>query len=276
MNRWEKFENECFENIKNILNEHNINLDIIQNGGSNSNFGDIDLYKNNNLITNIECKLSPSQSGQFVITEEVNGYVLSSRNKFSNRFSEKILSIINDRKLKPKSQKGLEIILPNSILKEWITEHYSTKNSQFIMTSQNLNSFKAILPFKDIEKYFNMTAILRRKKSGSHNIPIKHRETTKQIVKDFIIKNNFKLTEFQEENDKLYVIMDCLNNTEDKYYLNNNTLFLRRLKDQNKNKYIIKKLSKTNNLTVIFQLEYIGPSKNIGYQEFLNYILNNI
>lgn len=276
MNRWEKFENECFENIKKNLNDYNINIDIIQNGGSNSNFGDIDLYKNNNLITNIECKLSPSQSGQFVIVEKENKYILSSRNKFNNKFSEKILSVINEEKIIPKNQKGIEITLPNSILKEWITEHYSNKNSKFIMTSQNLNSYKAIIPFKDIEKHFNMTAILRRKKSGSHNIPKKHKESTKKIVENFIIKNNLKLINFKEEKDKLYVVIDSENMIEEKYYLNDNTLFLRRIKEENENKYIIKQLSQTNNLTVIFQLEYIGPHQNIGYQKFLDYILTNL
>lgn len=273
MNKWEKFEEECFEKTKKILKDYNI--DVKKNGGSNSNFGDIDLYKNNNLITNIECKLSPSQSGQFVIVEEGNKYILSSRNKFTNKFSGKILSVINDKKITPKNQKGIEITLPNFILKEWITEHYSNKSSQFIMTSQNLNSFKAIIPFKDIEKNFNMTAILRRKKSGSHNIPKKHKESTQKIVENFILKNNLKLVKFIEEQDKLYVIINPENTTEEKYYLNENTLFLRLIEKDNKNenKYIIKKLSKTNNLTVIFQLEYIGPHQNIGYQEFLDCIL---
>src|SRR5699024_12845172 len=92
-----------------------------------------------------------------------------------------------------------------------LTEHYSNKNSKFIMTSKNLNSYKAIIPFKDIEKHFNMTAILRRKKSGSHNIPKKHKESTKKIVENFIIKNNLKLINFKEEKDKLYVVIDSEN-----------------------------------------------------------------
>lgn len=267
MQKWEKFENECAEYLEDIIK--NTNLKVKKNGGSNSNEGDIDIVNDKKIIMNIECKLSPSQAGQFVIKEEENGFTISKRNKNVNKFSNKILDFINKNKLTPEKQKGVTIKLPDYILSHWLIEHYSNKKTEFIITSDSLNSFKAIIPLKNISDYFKMEAILRRKKSGSHDVSKKNRDFVKEEIKKFIDSNKGKLNKFELVNKKLFVDF-FLKNKKDRYYLNNSRIFLKF--DEETKQYVVRELSKTNNLTVIFQLQYIGYPENLNRQALINLI----
>lgn len=270
MKKWERFENECAVFLSKILNFDNIV--VYQNGGSNSNDGDIDLFHDNELITNIECKLSPSQSGQFVIVKEGNSFTMSNKNKNRNKFSEKILKVINQEDLNPKDQKKIEIKLPNDILQSWIIDHYSSKKTDFIITSNKLNSFKALVPLSELSNYFEMEAVLRRKRSGSHHVPRKKIDLAQKQVKDFIENIDGKVNDFKIEDNKLWTDV-LLENKKESYYLENTRFFLRY--DDEKNKYIVKELSQTNNLTVIFEIKYIGPHEDINQNKLIELIKTN-
>lgn len=260
MKKWEKFEGECAVFLSKIVNFKNVT--VRQNGGSNSNDGDIDIYYNDEVLTNIECKLSPSQSGQFVIKKQDNNFVLSDKNKNHNEFSEQILNVINQTKNLLKTKNYMEIPLPDNITQHWIVDHYTNKNTDFIITSNNLNSFKAIIPLNEISDYFETKAILRRKKSGSKNIAKKDIDSVKDEVKKFIENKNGRVRGFKENGKKLYVDA-FLEKGDDKYKLPNSLLFLRY--DYDTKSYVVTKRSNTNNHTVIFEIKYKGPYKDINH-----------
>lgn len=266
---WEKFEVQCYKKLNSLLN-HDESIRIQRNGGSDSTKSDIDIFKNKKLKTSIECKYSPAQSGQFVIMYRNKKFELSSKNKYINNISKDILDIINQENITDNDikQNAIKINLPNHILKNWIINHYKEKKSELIMTSTKLNSYIAIIPFLKIDQYFKMTAVIRKKKSGSRDISKKNIEITKNKIKSHFQNINVKVEYFEIENKKLFVKINTYPELYDKYYLDNNNLYLSY--DALKNMHRIKQLSKTNNSTVIFLLEYIGPKNNIGTQELLN------
>ena len=167
MKNWEKFEDEAVE----YLNKKISLFSFLKQGGSNSNSEDIRIEKNGDLInTNIEAKLSPSQSGQFVIFEKKNQYFISTKNKRYNPISKLILENLNCEFHKyslSKKNSVIQIKKINKLLAKWIESHYLSKNSLFLITSNKLSSFKCIVPVKQIKKFFEISACIRKKKSGT-------------------------------------------------------------------------------------------------------------
>jgi len=271
MKDWKKFEKEAV----NYLNQRYNSTDLkFKNcGGSNSKMPDIKVYRNDNHIFNVEAKLSPSQSGQFVVKIKDDKFIFSSNNVFEkNEYSGKIIKYLNENfefysRVK---QSSIEIDCPINSLENWIINHYKAKNSEFIITSNEVKSFKAIIPIEEIPKYFNVSANLRRKRSGTRHLPKSQRTEIRELLEDYLADLGVFIDEFKEEGKKTSIIINRSLNKEEQYFGVDN-FYLSPDKDMD-NKYFIKKRSMTNNINVIFSLEYIASTKDNGFEIFEEYI----
>lgn len=262
MENWQLFEQECCNYLNNSLKDYPFSFKC--SGGSDSTTSDIEVIKNNISVFSIEAKLTPSQSGQFVVLDNGNEFTYSPRNKFSNNaYSRQIIDYLNrniDLYTKVQ-QSAINIKCPNHILIGWIKEHYKAKNSKFIITSTSLDSNITIVPLEQLGQYFAVSACLRRKKSGSRNIPKSDFMLAERLVQDHLRNMRCKIKDIEKRDNRFVVTLDSdtrLNKS--KCYLDNDMFISEdRL---NSNRYIIKKLSKTNNANVVFSLRYIGNSNS--------------
>jgi len=271
---WEKFEIESCQ----FLNEEFSDLGVIfqRAGGTNSNTSDIEVLTENKELFSTEAKFSPSQSGQFVIIEEKEIYTFSNNSKFeSNIYTKKIIDYLNENKenYSPKGQKSIELKCDKKLLFDWIIEHYKTKDSYFVITSNRLNDYKAIIPIDDINRYFHVSAVIRRKRSGTRDIA---QYKIRSSIKELTAKYREEYGEIDEIITSKKTLVRFKNKVElkksERYFGSNYFLS----PSDNIGEYFIKERSNTNNLNVIFSLEYKGPERNIGIDFFRNFICKEL
>ena len=263
MQNWEIFENECVSYLEGSFT--NSDFQFVSSGGANSSVSDIEVYDNEkNNVFDIEVKLSPCQSGQFVTVVKKGQFILSPRNKFKNSFSNKIIILLNENFefFNKVEQAALDLCIDDDVLYSWIKEHYKSKNSLFIITSEVLKGYKAIIPIDDLEKYFEISACLRRKKSGTSNVS-KSGQNEAIIELKKSIPHGEKIREvligdkiFIEFENKSKLISRANRNIGDSYFLSPD--------NRGFGYYTLRKKSKTNNINVIFSLNYKGSKKNSG------------
>lgn len=277
MEIWAKFEQEALDYLKSLFPKQDYRFELV--GGSDSTKPDILVYKNNKTLFAIEAKYSPSQSGQFVVLQDNKGvFRYSERNQYQlNRYSMQIIDYINDNRdvYSNVSQSNIDILCEKNVLYNWVVHHYFEKNSRFVITANELKSYKAIIKTEEIKKYFQVNAGLRRKKSGSRHLPLYRREEAKQNVKDYFAKMGVRVAGFQEEDDKTVVFVQekVRLETKDRYF-GNNMYLSDYASGSSGSSYFIKVLSETNNVNVIFNLEYTGPKSSIGVGYFTDYLNN--
>lgn len=262
--KWEIFENNCFEYL--IYNYPD--CDFIKEGASNSRCSDIKVLNNKKYYFNIEAKMNSSQTSQFTLNIEKEKFKYSELNKNkNNKYSKEIIKYLNSNydNYKNINQNSVYIDLSNDLCKKWILSHYKTSDIRFIITGDNSN--KIILPIENIDKYFEIKCFLRRKKSGSRNLP----KSNIQVITDYIEKNidsNFNIFNI---NKNFYIEFNNQIEKDIKFNIDNDTYMISPL--ESKNIYSIRKLGKTNNPTVIFSLKL---KNKIQDKEDLNSFLNCI
>lgn len=262
--RWQIFENNCHEYLINNYGDYNVDFNKI--GDSNSNCSDIEVIKNLKNVFNIEVKMKKSQCGQFALRIEDDKFIYSQLNKSeSDTFSKKIIDFLNlnYNDYKNVKQSTLKIDLPQDIFEEWIMNHYSKLNSKFIITGDKKN--KIIVPIKNIKNYFKITCCLRRKKSGSRDIP----KSDYRIVKEYLENNIDNFVEIFNVDDSFFIKFDTEIKKNIKFDIENNSYKIILCEDSKFGQ--IKKLGKTNNPTVIFSLDlYNGKQLEADLDMFLN------
>lgn len=223
-------------------------------GGKNSNEPDIKVFLDGQYSFSIEVKLSPAQAGQFVIEKRGDCYFESERGKNINCFTKEILEYINTRHISEEvEQSGIKIDCPESLISKWIVEHYRAKHTLYFITSYGPDSNLILLHIKHISKYFECSAVIRRKKSGSRNI-------SQSKVKDVIGELNkhlqsiqVKLNQYQMVKKKLIIVTNQHKEIDrSKRYFSQNQYFLSL--NEPPSEYVVKTLSKTNNVNVVFSL----------------------
>ena len=166
---------------------------------NDSTMPDIELTLNSNKKKfYIEVKMPSSQTSQFALEITNNRFKCSKKNRFkSNKHSEEITKILNDNFdfYSKVSQHGIIVPVPNEISFSWIVSNMKNKNVKFI-TSVDSNGNKKIFSINQFNNFFNIKTVLRRKRSGSQNIP-------KTFYKDF--KKCFDL-KFPKYNYSLNII----------------------------------------------------------------------
>ncbi|MGL5983416.1 MAG: hypothetical protein ACRCZR_08815 [Cetobacterium sp.] len=262
MSNWKYFENNCVNYLN--TNYGNERIKFIEMGKSNSTTSDILVQIDGISKFLIEAKMSQAQSGQFVVLIDNDKFIFSSKNKTSeDDYSKFIVNYLNQyfSKYKDVGTTALKIDIPMSYFSNWIKSYYKSKNVKYVIT-EYMNNF-IILPIEKYDLYFNISSNLRRKTSGSNDLPNCYIDTFKDHLKNKIgvpfeiIKNGKK--QFLETTA-------CL----DRYKVNLSGVDIYITKDNED--LIIKKLGKTKNPTIIFSItstiEQI-PEDLIEFKKFI-------
>lgn len=254
MNRGENFENNCYNYLKEYY--HLKNSKFEHKGGMNSTESDIAVVKNGEVDFYIEVKDSQAQSGQFVVLpdEESKTFIYSPRNHTEpNEMTDAIISYMNTdfERFNNAGTAGEKLDLDSSIFSNWIIEHYRSRNVKYIMSQKD--NF-VILPIRKFAIYFDVVANYRAKKSGSRTPA----EKDIPIIMD-LIKNTYLSAQFHLEGKKLFVtIYETI--FQNRFIFEDYTFWL---SPKSNNRYEIRKLSNTNNKTVIFSVE-LREEQNIN------------
>ena len=260
MQRWQQFELEACEYLNNVFKD--LPFTFKCEGGSDSLGEDIMVYKGKDHIFSIEAKLSQAQSGQFsLIPIESCGkvqYTYSRDNKFpSDSNSEKIIKHLNQNinTYSEVTQRGIAINGLQSVLINWIINHYKTKSSKFIITSKGIGSFKAIVPIDQLRDNFYVHACLRRKRSGSRKVPNYQYELAETLAQTHFSGLGLGIKGFEYDGKGISLTLkSSAQLSKDQRYLPENMYISS--DRRGKNRYIIKKRSSTNNINVVFSLVY--------------------
>ena len=268
MERWKKFEIKSSNYLNRFLDIDNVST--TNDGGGNSRETDVKLYYKSNLLFSIEVKLSPSQSGQFVVKFDNKRFFLSKENHNLNKYSLKVIEILNRQGLDYKGE-NININCGDDLCFNWIKEHYTKKGVEFIITSNSIDSFYSIIPIDKINSFFEVSCVLRKKKSGTSDISIKDRLEVEKSVNEYLKSINNSVEKIDYDGKKMYL--------KSKKIINKSKLTVSEslfLSKQDENfRYRIKKRSSTNNPNVIFSLKYKGEKKDLGLTYLKEHIINN-
>jgi hypothetical protein len=223
----------------------------------------------------IECKKTPSQSGQFVVIDNNQKFIFSNKNKSpENDFTRIIINIINADypKYKKVAQSGIRLEL-EKVASQWIVDFYKQhKHVSYICFSEELDTFF----FSEIEKFndvFDITASLRRKKSGSRKLPEKHKDAALRILRNHdphirLVKvgNTYKVL---ARNSNTFDVKNKFKGDSSSTFDEDAAIYITKAKE-------VKILSATNNPNVIFSIKL---SKNwhkhtIEIKEIINRLIN--
>lgn len=247
MQNWEIFEQNATTFLQNIFN----NYKFKNTGSSNANTPDIEVHTKNNVhLFNIEAKYSPSQAGQIVIIDNNGHFEFSLKSKNPRVVSTDILiSHINSNydKYAQVSQSSIPIDIHTDILYDFIEEQYEIKANKWIIASNNksnlTNDTMCLIPTEELRQNFDISASLRRKKSGTSEVAKSFREEAKIIIRS-LCKNPI----FEEQDKKIFLYGDIGTHPHE---LPNNLY----LSKKDTHKYEIRKRSNTNNANIMFSLK---------------------
>jgi hypothetical protein len=263
---WEKFEDEVLEYLRTNFPQ----LAFGESAKSDATKGDIPIF-NPDLMGYAEVKLCPAQSGQFVVIDENKTFKFSAKNKLLKTiFTDEIIKELNTSYMtyQTTGTAAMPIKVTSKRITEHIVEIYKSKDIVGTIVSTRLDSFKTFVPLEKFKHYFTFNAVLRRKKSGSRKVPKKEFLLSNDLAKLHLIKNEYTYQHNQQTNQ--YDIEKKLNETE--CYISEHYYFS--LKEENKDffTYVIRKLSQTANLSVVFSVQYKGPKKSEGWDDFIKEI----
>lgn len=243
---WQVFEDNCVKFLEDNTKSNNIKY--IQTGKSNSRESDIKVYKNSKFLFSIESKYIPAQCGQFVL--EKNDFLELSKQNFTiNKYSQPIVDTINDLDLDLELNLN-RIDIDNELMFDWIKEHYSNKNVKYFISSNQIDKNFNLIELEEIDKFFDVYCVLRKKKSGSRDVSNKKREEMVQVLKHHLKKQNIEVLNITLSGKSTLIKTSKTINS--KYFMNK----MGYLSEVENNLYKLKTLSNTNNLTFIFSINY--------------------
>ena len=262
MTDWELFEAEACHYLNELYK--NTPITFHETGGKDAYSSDIQVFSGEEYLFSIEAKYAPCQSGQFVLLEENDTYKLSAASTFEqNDYTEEIIRFLNEHKhhYSPKGQRALPIEMTQDVLAGWVVEHYKRKDSHFIITSTKLNDYKAMIPMERVGDYFNVSAVLRRKRSGTSYVARKRMAHCLEELEKYAMERDVTIEKITHGKKPSVRFQQDIELTRAESYVGED-YFLSRIRGERG--YYLKTRSKTNNLNVIFTLDYIGPEENIG------------
>lgn len=255
----EEFEKECYGYLEKEY--RTANTHFFHKGGMDSTKSDIAVFKNGKLDFYIEAKDSSAQSGQFVLlpNADTETFTFSPRNKSQpNQMTDIIIEYINSdfHRFNNAGTAGESIDIQTDVFSNWIIQHYQKKNVKYVI-SRGLDY--VIFPIRKYQKYFNITANFRTKKSGSRTPSQKDIAIIKQCI-----TSRYPSSSFTQVQKKLYVTIAAPLAT-DKFILGKYTYYLSK---QSHNEYEVRKLSNTYNMNVIFSVNLIKDQDPNDLREF--------
>jgi len=250
LQKWEIFQDEAVDFLNNYFN-----ADFAMEGGFDATTSHITARKSNHLIATIEAKFGPTQAGQIVL-EPVDGkFIFCEKSKNdSNLYTQEIIKYLNSKytSFAGVNTATIHVDLSNNILFNWVKTIYADKNVEWIISSNKFNNLTLdnllFIPISEIENYFDISLVFRRKKTGNTQIPgkdiIDFKTQLDLITKNYKIKktnNKYLLTTKSRLSDfnigERYLV--SMTNVDCQYYIkkkdintNPNVMFQLNLKDK--------------------------------------------
>jgi hypothetical protein len=174
LQKWEVFQNEATE----FLNDY-FNIDFAMEGGFDATTSEITARKADQILTTIEAKFCPAQAGQIILLSNGSEFSFSDKSKnSSNSYTQEIIKYLNTNYSLFSGTNSATIPIVNisySTLFNWVKTVYKQKNVEWVIASKefcNLNKDDLLfVPLDEIENYFDISIVFRRKKSGNDHIP---------------------------------------------------------------------------------------------------------
>ena len=269
MENWQICEAECLQYLKKNFSDPR--YDFEAEGGSDSTKSDILLTKSGIAIFYIESKMKQAQCGQFVAfpNTDTNSFEYSKGNAYSENIQT---SFILDKmaedfdKYKNPDTDGIELLMDKRYFYSWICEFYKSKGVKYFIIekevgSKNLsqNNF-IIFPIEHFHKYFDVTALYRRKKSGSSN-PTEHDYTE---IKKAAASEGFAIKDIYKSGKYVFVKM----NAEPITYKIIGEMHTYQYKPETNGIFKVTKLSSTSNPNVIFSISLIQDQQERDLEKF--------
>ena len=161
---------------------------------------------------------------------------------------------------------GIELLMDKSYFYSWICEFYKGKGVKYFIIekevgSKNLsqNNF-IIFPIAHFHKYFDVTALYRRKKSGSSN-PNEHDYTE---IKKAAASEGFAIKDIYKNGKYVFVKM----NAEPITYKIIGEMHTYQYKPETNGIFKVTKLSNTSNPNVIFSISLIQDQQERDLEKF--------
>jgi len=194
LQKWEIFQDEAVD----FLNNH-FDANFAMEGGFDLTQSYITVRQSLRLITTIEAKFGPTQAGQIVLELINDKFSFSDKSKNdSNPFTQEIIKYLNSNysSFKGTNTASIHVDISNSILFNWVKTIYGEKGVEWIISSNKFNKLTLnellFIPINEIEKYFDISLVFRRKKTGNTQIPgkdiVDFKEQLDEITKDYKIK----------------------------------------------------------------------------------------
>ena len=265
MEKWKEFEASATK----FLNSYFTEFTFENLGESDSTAPNIKVYtKEGKLLTQIEAKYSPSQAGQIVVLLNSGQFEFSTKSKNPKVDSTEILIDHLNKNYETYSdvaQSAIPIQIDDSILFSFIIEQYQVKNNDWIIASSKSSSLTinnlALIPLDELPQYFEISASLRRKKSGTSSLAKSMRNKAEEIISE-----RFKNYEIKVEGKKTFFHGDI--GTHPKELPEN--LYL---SPKGENVYEIRKRSTTNNANIMFSLK-LKENYAFKSEDFLKFLQN--
>lgn len=198
LQKWEIFQDEATDFLNNYFNAK-----FVMDGGFDSSTSHITVRNINQVITTIEAKFGSTQAGQIVLLDEGNKFSFCDKSKNdSNVYTQEIIKYLNSNysSFTGVNTATIHVNISNNTLFNWVKTIYTHKDVEWIISSNKFNnlSLKDLLfiPINEIENYFDLSLVFRRKKTGNTHIPGKDildfKEQMDLINKDYQIKKTDK------------------------------------------------------------------------------------
>jgi len=174
LQKWEVFQNEATD----FLNDY-FNIDFAMEGGFDATTSEITARKADKVITTIEAKFCPAQAGQIILLSDGTKFEFSDKSKnSSNIYTKEIIKYLNANYSSFLGTNSATIPISNisySTLFNWVKTVYKEKNVEWIIASKEFSNLIAddtlLAPLDEIENYFDISIVFRRKKTGNDHIP---------------------------------------------------------------------------------------------------------
>lgn len=241
MSNWKDFEKECCDYLNSTYGNNGVSF--LNSGASDSTAPDIVLRKNGEQLFNIEVKMPIAQSGQFVVLNDGNEFIFSSKNKSNANDAEAFVEYMNNNfeKFKDVSTDGINVNMPEDEYLKWMVCHYMNKNEKFVITKGKLGFI--IFPIEKYVDYFQTSCLYRIKDSGSTNVPHKYYR---------MLENHFSGEELYY--DGKYLVLRTKNkHVEKSKFEVGGVIFI--ISDKTNDGYKLTKKGKTQNPNIIFTIK---------------------
>lgn len=267
MENWEICEKECFEYLK--LKYSNKDYTFEHNGGSDSTKSDILLKKNGIACFCIESKMTAAQCGQFVVKQLDDIFVNSENNRHQKNLIEDVIIDKMNEEFESYANPGTagkSLNIGKDYFYEWICNFYKSKNVKYFIVEKEVGRNKLdsdnfiIFPIKHFQKYFDVFATYRVKKSGS-SVPSKN---CIEEIENSLENHRIIHSEIDFKNGKSYIKLQAKN---DKFKIQaiHYDYQFNPIKD---NLFEIRRLSNTKNANVIFSISLMKEQAENDLIEF--------